>query len=92
MGKGITFTKHALERIAERNASQVFIEAVVGGETKAVSFPSPKDGSIRMAIAKDGSGKFWAVIYSGKIVITARRAHKPEEKRYEKVFDAKEGS
>ena len=92
MGKGVTFTKHALERMAERNASQEFIETVVSGEAKAISFPSPKDGSIRMAIAKDGSGMFWAVIYSGKIVITVRRAHKPEEKRYEKAFDAKEGS
>ena len=91
MNKGIEFTKHALERMSERGASRKFVEDIVSGTVKAISFPSPKDSSVRLITAKDSQGKHWTVIYSSK-VITVHRAHKPEEKRYEKVFSAEKNS
>jgi hypothetical protein len=86
MGKEIEFTKHALERIAERGASCEFIETAVKGGVKAVGYPSPKDSIVRILTAKDSIGKYWTVIYSDNLVITVRRAHKAEEKRYDEIF------
>jgi len=86
MDNGIEFTKHALERIAERGASCEFIGNAVKGGVKAVGYPSPKDPDIRILTAKDDEGKYWTVIYSGNMVITVRRAHKSEEKRYDETF------
>jgi hypothetical protein len=86
MDRRIEFTKHALERVTERGASSEFIGAAVRGGVKAVGYPSPKDPNIRILTAKDGEGKYWTAIYSGNMVITVRRAHKSEEKRYDETF------
>jgi len=79
----VEFTKHALERLAERGASREFVEKMANGETKAVSFPSPKDASVRIITAMDGKGKYWTAICSANKIITVHRAHKQEEKRYD---------
>jgi len=86
MDKEIEFTKHALERITERGANCEFIETAVKGNVKAVGYPSPKNPNIRILTAKDDAGKYWTVIYSGNMIITVRRAHKSEEKRYDETF------
>jgi len=87
MDSEIEFSKHALERITERGANCEFIEnALKGGVKDAMRYPSPKNPNIWILIAKDGMGKYWTVIYSEKIVITVRRAHKSEEKLYDETF------
>jgi len=86
MDRRIEFTKHALERITERGASCEFIGTAVTGGVMAVSYPSPKNPNIRILTARDDEGKYWTVIYSGNMVITVRRAHKSEEKRYDETF------
>jgi len=80
---GIEFTRHALERLAERGANREFIERVAKGEAKSISFPSPKDASVRIVTAKDDNGRYWTAICSANRVITVHRAHKSEVKRYE---------
>jgi hypothetical protein len=85
MDKGIEFTKHALERITERGANREFIGAAINGGVKAMAYPSPKDPNIRILTAKDGECKYWTAIYSENMVITVRRAHKSEEKRYDET-------
>jgi len=79
----VEFTKHALERLAERGASREFVEKMASGETLAVSFPSPKNADVRIVTAKDGKGKYWTAVCSANRVITVHRAHKQEEKRYD---------
>jgi hypothetical protein len=86
MDKGIEFTKHALERIAERGASREFIEMALNGGVKAVAYLSPKNHNVRILTAKDGDDKYWTAIYSENVVITVRRAHKSEEMRYGEAF------
>lgn len=85
MDRGIDFSKHALERIAERGASREFIETAVTGGVKTARYTSSKDPNIRFLTAKDGEDKYWTVIYHERI-ITVRRARKSEEKLYDKMF------
>jgi len=80
------FTKHALERIAERGTSCEFIETAVRGGVEAMRYPSPKDPNICILTAKDDGDKYWTIVYSENTVITVRRAHKSEEKRYDETF------
>jgi hypothetical protein len=82
----VLFTNHAKQRLDERNADEAFIASIALDKTAFVRIPSPQDLELSMSTAKDANGKMWTVIHQGPVVVTLRRAHKPEEKRYEEKF------
>jgi hypothetical protein len=83
MAEKVEFTKHALERMAERGADREFVEAVIKGDVKSVSSMSEQNLAVKISTAKDSKGKHWTAIHLEGKVVTVRRAHKAEEKNYE---------
>jgi len=47
-----TYTKHALQRMAERKISREQVESILNGNTKAVQFPSSSIPDVSIVIGE----------------------------------------
>jgi uncharacterized DUF497 family protein len=86
MAEKVEFTKHALERMAERGADRKFVEAAIKANVNAVDYPSQQNPAVSLLTAKDSGGKHWTAIHLEGKVVTVRRAHKSEVNRYEEKY------
>jgi hypothetical protein len=85
MSSGIAFTKHALERMAERGASREFILSVVSKNVSVLRQKSKSQPDLDILTSRDNRKMAWSVIYSenSSVVVTVRRASKQEEALYD---------
>jgi hypothetical protein len=84
----IEFTKHALERLSERRASREFVAAMAAQSVKVLVQNSKSQPSLHILTARDSRGLSWSIVCneSHSMIVTVRRASKPEERLYDEIY------
>jgi hypothetical protein len=84
----IDFTKHALERLAERGASREFVGAMAAQSVKVLVQNSKSQPNLHILTARDSHGLAWSIVCNEahSIIVTVRRASKPEERLYDESY------
>jgi len=81
------FSKHSLERIAERKFSKESIVSIVNKEVDVVVYPSTRDEYIDLYFGKDDS-KYLLVVYNRQTstIVTVRNMRKKEKEIFNEVM------
>lgn len=79
------FTKHALDRMAERGASREFVESVVSKSVPVLRKKSKSQPDLVLLTSRDSKRIAWSVVCDEDlpVVVTVRRASKQEEALYD---------